>query len=53
MLISDSLHTNEETTLLPFAAGPLLDQITDGLPSAQIEVTDAKIRPTRKFKRLP
>ena len=48
-----SLHADEQSATLPRPSGPVVNQLIDGLPAPEIEVTDTKIRTVRDFQSLP
>jgi hypothetical protein len=47
------LHADQQPTAVPVAARPLLDQIVDLLPTAQIEIPDAKSGPAERDRTNP
>lgn len=50
--IRQLLHTDEQSTALPFPAVPTLDERVELLPTAQVEIPDAEISICRCFERV-
>jgi hypothetical protein len=46
------LHANEKPALMTLTPRPFLHEVVELLPSAQIEISNAKVSPIRQFHRL-
>jgi hypothetical protein len=50
--LGQTLHSDEETAAITFAAGPAFDVAGDLFPGSQVEIADAKVCPVGKVDRL-
>ena len=52
LVLGQTLHSDEETATITFAAGPAFDVAGDLFPASQVEIADAKVCPVGKVDRL-